>query len=215
MLKRSILICSILSCIIAQNKISHIFDGRSGIVHLFEWTFNDIANECKFLGESGYGGVQVSPVHESKVDDKYSWLLRYEPVSYKIVSRSGNADDFQNMVKECMNHQIRIYVDVVINHMAGGDGEIMGIGHSGANPPSLQYPAVPYQAEEFNEFCFIANLSNAFEVRNCRLAGLPDLNQDKDSVKDKIAGFMNQLIDYGVAGFRIDSVSKLICFECF
>lgn len=35
--------------------------GRTAIVHLFEWKWNDIANECeRFLGPRGFGGVQVS-----------------------------------------------------------------------------------------------------------------------------------------------------------
>lgn len=211
MWRRLILSCFILIARIefsdAQNKNSHIFEGRSGIVHLFEWKFNDIADECQFLGENGYGGVQVSPVQEAKVDDKYSWLLRYQPVSYKISSRSGNAYEFQNMVRKCLDHKIRVYVDVVFNHMAEGDSEIMGYAHSVADPPALQYPAVPYQAEDFNEFCLITNNSNAFEIRNCRLVGLPDLNQVKDGVRDKIVDFLNQLIDYGVAGIRVDAVS--------
>lgn len=209
MWNRWLLFNSFIVATIAQYKQSHIFDGRSGIVHLFEWTFNDIANECQFLGENGYGGVQVSPVHESKVDNSYSWLLRYHPVSYKINSRSGNVDEFQNMIKKCLDSQIRVYVDVVMNHMAAGEGEIMGYAHSAADPSKLQYPAVPYQADEFNEFCYIKNYSNAFEVRNCRLIGLPDLNQNKESVKDKLAATMNEMIGYGVAGFRIDSVSGL------
>lgn len=38
----------------------HFWNGHSGIVHLFEWTFSDIAQECeRFLGPRGYGGIQV------------------------------------------------------------------------------------------------------------------------------------------------------------
>lgn len=34
--------------------------GRSGIVHLFEWKWDDIATECEnFLGPKGYASVQV------------------------------------------------------------------------------------------------------------------------------------------------------------
>jgi alpha-amylase len=34
--------------------------GRNAIVHLFEWKWNNIAEECeRFLGPFGYGGVQV------------------------------------------------------------------------------------------------------------------------------------------------------------
>lgn len=35
--------------------------GRTGMVHLFEWKWEDIANECEqFLGPNGFAGVQVS-----------------------------------------------------------------------------------------------------------------------------------------------------------
>lgn len=38
------------------------------IVHLFEWKFNDIADECeRFLAPNGYAGVQVSPVTENVI----------------------------------------------------------------------------------------------------------------------------------------------------
>lgn len=34
--------------------------GRDVMVHLFEWKFTDIADECeRFLGPMGFGGVQV------------------------------------------------------------------------------------------------------------------------------------------------------------
>lgn len=206
-IKFSILCALFLKSCTSQYKTPHFFDGRSGIVHLFEWKFKDIAEECKFLSEVGYGGVQISPVTEAKVNDKYTWYLRYQPVSYKIYSRSGNFDEFVNMVKTCTDEKIRVYVDVILNHMAEGEGEIMGDDHSSADPTKLQYPAVPYQPDEFNEFCIVQNYTNAFEIRNCRLIGLPDLNQAKESVRNKIVDFMNVLIDNGVAGFRIDAVS--------
>lgn len=35
--------------------------GRNGMVHLFEWKWDDIAAECEnFLGPYGYAGLQVS-----------------------------------------------------------------------------------------------------------------------------------------------------------
>jgi alpha-amylase len=211
MKRRLVVFCFILEISIklsaAQFKNSHIIEGRAGIVHLFEWKFNDIADECQFLGEHGYGGVQVSPVHEGKDDESHSWYNRYQPVSYKIISPSGNEDEFKNMIRKCMDHQIRIYVDVILNQMTGGTGEVMGYGKSIADPTKLQYPEVPYTAEDFNEFCFIQNYTNAFEVRNCRLVELPDLNQGKENVQKQLTAFLNHLIDLGVAGFRVDAVS--------
>lgn len=44
-----------------------------------------------------------------------------------------------------------------------------------------------------------------FQVKNCRLVGLLDLNQASPSVRAKIVAYLNKLVDYGVAGFRHDA----------
>ncbi|KAL3202410.1 hypothetical protein MRX96_053386 [Rhipicephalus microplus] len=44
-----------------SNKEPNMAPGRSVIVHLFEWRFDDIAEECEtFLGPRDYGDVQAS-----------------------------------------------------------------------------------------------------------------------------------------------------------
>ncbi|KAL3246378.1 hypothetical protein MRX96_017841 [Rhipicephalus microplus] len=49
------------ACVYGSNKEPNMVPGRSVIVHLFEWRFDDIAEECEtFLGPRGYGGVQAS-----------------------------------------------------------------------------------------------------------------------------------------------------------
>lgn len=38
----------------------HFVNGHEGIVQLFEWKYEDVANECEiFLGPKKFGGVQV------------------------------------------------------------------------------------------------------------------------------------------------------------
>lgn len=190
-------------------KNPYIYENRSVIVQLFEWKHEDVGKECKFLAKNGFGAVQVSPVHESKTDDSHSFHLRYQPISYKIHSRSGDSDEFQAMVKECQKAKVRVYVDIVANHMANGKGEIFGNARSTATPSTLDYPAVPYTFASFNDNCMIKDYNNAFQIRNCRVDGLPDLDQAKEDVRDSIVGFLNELIDYGVAGFRMDSVKNM------
>jgi len=42
--------------------------GRTSIVHLFEWRWADIAEECeRFLAPNGFGGVQVSTTGDEEV----------------------------------------------------------------------------------------------------------------------------------------------------
>nr|XP_008107334.1 PREDICTED: pancreatic alpha-amylase isoform X6 [Anolis carolinensis] len=123
---------------------------RTSIVHLFEWRWTDVADECeRYLAPNGFAGVQVSPPNENLVimTPWRPWWERYQPISYKLCSRSGNENEFRDMVTRCNN-----------------------VG-----------------------------------VRNCRLSGLVDLAQSREDVRSKIAGYMNHLIDLGVAGFRIDA----------
>ena len=65
------------------------------IVHLFEWRWDDIAEECEtVLGPLGYDAVQVSPVVENALvtDPPRPWWERYQPVSYEVGNRSGSRE---------------------------------------------------------------------------------------------------------------------------
>ena len=87
-------------------------------MHLFEWPWADIAAECEtFLGPKGYCGVQVSPPMEHIQGGQ--WWTRYQPISYKLESRSGSRQQFVDMVARCKAVGVNIFVDAVINHMSG------------------------------------------------------------------------------------------------
>ncbi|ESP02078.1 hypothetical protein LOTGIDRAFT_185931, partial [Lottia gigantea] len=144
------------------------------------------------------------------------WWERYQPVSYNLVTRSGNENAFRDMVSRCNNAGVRIYVDTVINHMTGTGGTGHGTGGSPYDANSLKFPAVPYGGNDFNghDNCHTGDLSihnynNAEEVRNCRLVGLSDLRLSSDYVRGKIADYLNHLIDLGVAGIRIDAAKHM------
>ncbi|XP_018355262.1 PREDICTED: alpha-amylase 1-like [Trachymyrmex septentrionalis] len=192
-------------------KNPHYVGNRTSMVHLFEWKFSDIAKECEdFLGPMGYGGVQVSPISENLVINGRPWFERYQPISYKIISRSGTKSEFSNMVQRCSKAGVRIYVDAVINHMTANAQPAYGVGHTPAQPNKLLYPAVPYSSNDFNHpTCTVQNYNNATEVRNCELSGLHDLNQSNLHVRDRIVQFLNTLIDLGVAGIRIDAAKHM------
>jgi len=187
---------------------------RHTAVHLFEWKWTDIAAECeRFLGPYGYSGVQVSPPNEHALIDGRPWYERYQPVSYKLQSRSGTEAEFIDMVNRCNNAGVRIYVDAVINHMAAGGNR--GSAGGSYNTGSKDFPGVPFSAWDFGDaLCKSAsgnidNYGDNDQVRNCKLVGLPDLLVGKDYVSDKIAEYMNRLINIGVAGFRIDAAKHM------
>uniref|UniRef100_A0A8C5LAX4 Alpha-amylase n=1 Tax=Jaculus jaculus TaxID=51337 RepID=A0A8C5LAX4_JACJA len=216
---RFLLLLSALGLCWAQYS-PHTQDGRTSMVHLFEWRWVDIAKECeRYLGPKGFGGVQVSPPNENIVVHNPSrpWWERYQPISYKICTRSGNEDEFRDMVTRCNNVGVRIYVDAVVNHMCGAGG---GEGTSSTcgsyyNAHKEDFPAVPYSGWDFNDGkCHtsngeVQNYNDANQVRNCRVTGLLDLALEKDYVRTKVADYLNHLIDIGVAGFRLDAAKHM------
>ena len=199
---------------------------RQALVHLFEWRWDDIADECeRFLAPKGYCGVQISPPNEYVVVEgstlKRPWWERYQPVSYKTYSRSGDEKSFNDMVSRCNNVGVRIYVDIVMNHMCSAAAGI-GKGTAGSvyNTNSLSFPGVPYSEVDFNSknswpsACpsksgDIENYNDENQVRNCRLVSLLDLNQGKLYVRQRIQEWLNRLIASGVAGFRIDAAKHM------
>ncbi|MFT7560485.1 MAG: alpha-amylase [Flavobacteriales bacterium] len=167
-------------------------------VHLFEWNWNDVAQECEdFLGPKGYAAVQVSPPNEHIQGGQ--WWTRYQPVSYQIESRGGNRDQFANMVNRCKAVGVDIYVDAVLNHMAAG----AGTGTAGSSYGNKNFP--DYGPQDFHDTCAINDYNNRWEVQNCELVSLTDLNTSATYVQDTLAAYLNDLQNIGVAGFRLDA----------
>ena len=106
---------------IAQNYEN----GQKGaIIELFGWPYNDIAEECEFIGKAGYLGIKLSPSNEHILSfetvvngELNPWWYIYQPVSYKFHSRSGDKKDFKKMINKCRKEGVRIYSDAIINHM--------------------------------------------------------------------------------------------------
>ncbi|XP_064626202.1 alpha-amylase-like [Lineus longissimus] len=221
-----VLLLSAVFAVTVAQKNPNCANGRGVIVHLFEWKWTDVALECeRFLGPRGFCGLQVSPANEHiavwqpsyNPVVKRPWYERYQPVSYKLVSRSGNEEEFADMVTRCNNVGVRVYVDGVFNHMVGaGSGTGKGIGGSGFDAGGQSFPGVPFGNNDFHtkQECGtsswnIESYQDANQVRNCRLSGLVDLNQGHDYVRGKIIDYMNRCVGYGVAGFRLDAAKHM------
>ncbi|MGA0612386.1 alpha-amylase [Caldimonas sp. KR1-144] len=183
-------------------------------VHLFEWRWSDIAQECETtLGPAGFSAVQISPPSEHALivnaggsGVSYPWWQRYQTVSYKLdASRSGTLAEFRDMVARCKAAGVGIYADAVINHMAAG----AGTGSAGSAYSKTSYGAVPWSAPDFHAACSINSYGDAAQVQLCELAGLADLRTEDEAVRDRIAQYLISLHAEGVAGFRIDAAKHM------
>jgi alpha-amylase len=180
---------------------------RTVMVQLFQWSWPDVAKECEsYLGPAGFAAVQISPPNEHVKLDDHPWWERYQPVSYKFESRSGTEWEFQDMVTRCRRAGVAIYADVVLNHMAGVDS---GSGFAGSTFRKYEYPGI-FSYSDFhhcgrNENDSLVNWGDLFEVQNCELVRLADLDSRSAKVQNIQAQYLNKLVSFGVLGFRVDA----------
>ncbi|WP_435237557.1 alpha-amylase family protein [Psychromonas sp. PT13] len=201
------------------------------ILHAFDWPYADIARNAEIISQLGYRSVLVSPAMKSFVDTNgTAWWQRYQPQDYRVIDNQlGNTQDFTDMINQLASQGVRVYADVVFNHMANE-----------ANKRSdLQYPSATelqhykenkqyYQAEAlfgdlsqplFNESHFadafgINDWKNTWEVQNGRITdgendpGLPKLKVC-DYVIEQQRNYLKALKKLGVKGFRIDAAKHM------
>ncbi|XP_054287834.1 alpha-amylase-like [Macrosteles quadrilineatus] len=194
------------------------FELKSGVIaHMFMWRYSDIANECEqFLSKKGFDAVQFlrhcyrSPPPTDHVEAA-GLMNRYQVVSYQLINRLGSEHQLRDMVNRCNSVGVRVFANVVFNHMTIMKENLVGTGGSSVYPKEMYYPGVPYTKEDFHPPCDIPEDKpvNAKQMRECQKFGMNDLDQSRESVREKIVHHLNHLIEIGVAGFSIDSAINM------
>lgn len=179
--------------------------GRDTFVHLFEWKWSDVAQECEeFLGPRGFNAVQISPPNDHMSGEP--WWTRYQPVTYELTSRSGDEAAFKDMVKRCNEVGVGIYADAVINHIAGGSGKsIAGNPYGKRATPIYSANDMHHTDGDWWSNCQVSNYADKHNVQYCDLSGLPDLCTSCDYVQQTVSGYLNHMSMLGISGFRVDA----------
>src|SRR5699024_5291018 len=111
----------------------------------------------------------------------------------------------------CADQGVRIYVDAVINHMTGPQ-EVSSTGSAGTTWEQYEYPDLfgdgeaSYTYDNFGP-CYdtIENWDDKEEVQNCELLDLADLVTCRALVLFLIGRYLNEMIELGVGGLRVDA----------
>jgi alpha-amylase len=236
---------------------------KGGIVELFGWPWVDVGKECAFLGKAGYMGVKIWPPNEHVWGSNYvshllinpyrgncsntsqyetdkqfrPWYLVYQPVSYRLNSRSGTRAELRAMIQACRTAGVRVYADTVVNHMVGQGTDVQNhrnsdcslySGHNATagspyytsgntyliNPqtgtrPTMEFPAVPYGPTDFHCERSISSWTDMNQVTKGYLVGLTDLNTEKPYTQDRIASYVVDLLSIGFSGLRFDAAKHI------
>jgi alpha-amylase len=141
----------------------------------------------------GFDAIWISPVVDNLTDGYHGyWAKNWEGINASF----GSAQELKDLVSAAHSKGIWVMVDVVANHSApiGNDfGQI--------------YPL--NKAEHYHSNCDI-NWNDQYSVEHCRLAGLPDLNQDNSYVRGYLKDWIKNLVStYGFDGIRIDTIPEV------
>lgn len=194
--------------------------GHDVIANLWEWNWPSIASECtNVLGPQGYGGVQVAPPQDSlkrtepfETPILHPWYEVYQPVDYKLTSRMGSPAEFKSMVQTCRSAGVRVYADVVINHMTGQGN----VSYGGVSYSKYEYPGI-YDTSDFHHApadCptasgTIEDFNSYLQVVGRELVGLSDLATQQRDVRKRLGRYLNKLLRFGVSGFRVDAAKHV------
>ena len=217
---------------------------RGSIVELFGWPYEDVEQECEFLGIAGYLGLKIFSPFETLLTKTMPEGTNLNPywygiqfVSFKYESRYGNQKQLKKMINRCRANNVRVYADIIINHTTG-DGNDMNPIHyydfesdcntwgpktgSGGSPfytcayqinnnlytnqpPANENPAVPYFPSDFHCKREIEDWDIPTQLCYGSLAGLQDINTEKDYPQKRIATYIVDLLSIGISGVMLEN----------
>jgi alpha-amylase len=199
---------------------------RNVTLHAFNWQYQEIIKQLDVIQESGYGAILIPPPLYSDPQGD-SWWQRYQPKDYRILlSYLGGKKDLEELIQRChaANPPIRVYVDIVLNHMANenrsdrfnfpGAAELQKYQENpalfAANQIYGDLKDGIFSISDFNNRGEIegGEWSDRITVQNENLSGLPDLN-DSAWVLEQQMKMLKALVDMGFDGFRIDAIKHL------
>jgi len=207
---------------LTEDKNIHV---PNSILLLFGWKWLDIMHEVPFLSQHGYDAIKVYPPQEFVLRTNNPWWQIYQPVSYFLSQFYGSESDFIKMIDLCHSYNIKVYVDLVINHMAEfAEAETEHIGTNGHSFSKYHYGPLNNDKDyfEYNHFYHFAEgsnlqitssdyakLENIWHLEHFDLVNLPKLNLDNQDVITVIRKYVSYLLSLGVDGFRIDAAKHI------
>lgn len=175
---------------------------------------NGIAQRLDYLKTLGVDAIWLSPIYPSpQIDFGYD-ISNYEAIDPQY----GTLKDFDHLVAEAKKRNIRIIMDLVLNHTSDKhpwfiasrssktdpkrDWYVWRDGKGPGQPPNNWQSVFGHSAWEFdpktNQYYY-----HKFYIQQ------PDLNWDNPQVRKAMYDVERFWINRGVAGFRLDAITTL------
>ena len=180
---------------------------------------NGITAKLDYLKELGITLIWVCPIFKSPMDDNGYDISDY----YDVNPEFGTKEDLERLIKEAEKREIKIILDLVINHTSDEhewflealknpeskyrNYYIFKRGKNGLPPTNWRshfggsaWEKVEGEADENGNEMYYLHLFTKKQ---------PDLNWENPEVREELYKMVNYWLEKGIAGFRVDAINSI------
>lgn len=172
-----------------------------------------IISKLDYLKELGIDVIWICPMYKSPNDDNGYDISDYQD----IMSDFGNIDDFNELLNEVHKRNMKIIIDLVINHTSDEhpwfiesrsskespkrDWYIWREGKDNKEPNNWEsiFKGSAWEYDENSKEYYL----HLFSKKQ------PDLNWKNEDMRNEIYKMINWWLDKGIDGFRVDAISHI------
>ena len=172
-----------------------------------------IISKLDYLKDLGIDVIWICPVYKSPNDDNGYDISDYQD----IMSDFGTMEDFNELLSEIHKRNMKIIIDLVINHTSDEHPWFIESRSSKQNPKRDWYIwREGKDNKETNNWESIFKGSAWEYDENTKEYYLhlfskkqPDLNWENEDMRNEIYKMINWWLDKGIDGFRVDAISHI------
>ncbi|MBM7616582.1 oligo-1,6-glucosidase [Weissella uvarum] len=172
-----------------------------------------IQSRLDYLNKLGVDVVWLNPIYTSPNQDN-----GYDIADYRsIQSRYGSMDDFDELLADMHEHDLKLIMDLVVNHTSDQHHWFQESKKSKDNPYADYYiwrdPVDGHEPNNWGSFFSGPAWTYVPERGQYYLHlfadGQPDLNWENEKVREEVYDLMRFWLDKGVDGFRMDVINLI------
>ena len=172
-----------------------------------------VISKLDYLQDLGVDVIWICPIYRSPNDDNGYDISDFQ----EIMPEFGNMADFDHLLTELHNRDMKLMMDLVINHTSDEHPWFIESKSSKDNPYRDYYIWHPgKEGQEPNNWASIFE-GSAWELdretneyyMHVFSRKQPDLNWENPHVRNELYNMINWWLDKGIDGFRIDAISHI------
>ena len=164
---------------------------------------NGIIEKLTYLEKLGVDGIWLSPIYQSPMIDNGYDISDY----YKIDPLFGTMADFEALIEKAKQLNIRVIMDLVVNHTSDQHLWFKESKKSKNNSRRDFYIWRDQPIGEFKNWTYYSSTQQYYF--HLFSPQQPDLNWENEEVRKEIHKMMNFWLAKGISGFRLDVIDLI------